>query len=243
MPATTKRVHFNIPLTPSPALSNASLPSSDGPGTPPDHLQALYASPLKQQPFLVDSPASLASFGSLPYVSGPVRVHPALASPNAQLAWDMAQPSSTAYLFGTAPPLNSALLNQPATYPALPTLTLICDMLPWSITVTPSAGRSALVTLGDVLHALYRTLRLPVSEVELSILPPDGQARVHAAYFARHKLIADERLRKEEHAKGIKRVDFLMEFRRFAGLSMVVGGPALNGKGLGEVWAVHLALA
>jgi len=241
MPATTKRVHFDIPPTPSPTFSNASLLSSPGPSTPPQFLISPHRSPLKYQPYQPYVPDSPASFGSLPYVSGQVRIHPTLVAPHTPLAWDLMQPPQTAHFAGTVPPLNTALLSETATHPALPALTLICDLLPWSITVTPASG--SFVTVGDVLHVLYRTLRLSVSETELRCLHPDGQMRVHAAFHTRHKLIADERLRKEEKAKGVKRVDFLMEARRFAGLSMVVGGPALNGKGLGEVWAVQLALA
>lgn len=234
MPATTKRVHFDIP--PSPALSNASLASSPGPTTPP-HLQ--YAQQLPQkQPFVPDSPASFASFSSfdsLSYAASQVRIHPALVAPHTTLAWDMLAPPSSL-------PLAPALLAEAATHPALPALTLICDILPWSIAIAPAPGR-AVVSVGDVLHSLYRILRLSVSQVELAYLHPDAQQRVHAAFHARYRLIRDEWQRQEERAKGVKRVDFLMDARRFAGLSIVVGGPALNGRGLGSVWSLHLAQA
>ncbi|TFY63875.1 hypothetical protein EVJ58_g2983 [Rhodofomes roseus] len=143
--------------------------------------------------------------------------------------------------YGSPSPLNPALLAEPATHPGLPSLTIICDMLPWSITITPS--RTHFVSVGDVLHALYRMLRLAVTETEVGVLPPDTRVRVHSAFHARHKMLPDARSRAEEKQKGVKRVDFLMDLRRFAGLSIVMSGAALNGKGLGEVWALQLAMA
>ncbi|CCM05849.1 uncharacterized protein FIBRA_08085 [Fibroporia radiculosa] len=235
MPAPTKRVHFDIPPTPSPTLSNGSLESSVGPTTPPQHFYSPYASS-KQQVYHPESPVP---FGFLPYAAGQVCIHPILVAPYTTLVWDMMYPPSTAHAPGPLP----KLLAEPATHPGLPSLTLICDLLPWSITVMPVDPASSVVTVSDVLRALFRSLRLSVSAAELSFLPKEGQLRVHKAFHVRHKSISDDQRRAEERAKGVKRVDFLMEARRFAGLSMVVGGPALQSRGLGEVWAVHLALA
>ncbi|KAH9836128.1 uncharacterized protein C8Q71DRAFT_760742 [Rhodofomes roseus] len=251
MPGTTKRVHFDIPPTPppkhfevpptpSPVHSDVSLPSSVGIITPP---QLAYAQLSPKYP-LQYVPGSPSSFGSLPYVAGHVMIHPVLAAPRTALAWDLILPPSAANVpttYGSPSPLNPALLAEPATHPGLPSLTIICDMLPWSITITPS--RTHFVSVGDVLHALYRMLRLAVTETEVGVLPPDTRVRVHSAFHARHKMLPDARSRAEEKQKGVKRVDFLMDLRRFAGLSIVMSGAALNGKGLGEVWALQLAMA
>ncbi|KAH9916022.1 uncharacterized protein B0H18DRAFT_1087395 [Fomitopsis serialis] len=251
MPGTTKRVHFDVPPTPppkhfevpptpSPVHSDASLPSSVGIVTPPQFAYAQLSPKFPSQ--YVPSPPS--PFGSLPYVAGHVMIHPVLAAPHTALAWDLLLAPSTASIPGaytTPSPLNPALLAEPATHPGLPSLTIICDLLPWSITITPT--RSHVVSVGDVLHALYRMLRIAVSQTELGVLPPDTLTRVHGAFHTRHKMLPDARSRAEEKQKGVKRVDFLMDLRRFAGLSIVMSGAALNGKGLGEVWALQLAMA
>ncbi|KAI0915970.1 hypothetical protein AcV5_003434 [Taiwanofungus camphoratus] len=265
MPAPTKRVHFDLPPpTPSPTYSNSSLPSSGGPRTPLQLPLSPESSYLTPAPYLPPSKQpqgvqvlSPTSFGSSPYVSGQVQLHPLLMVPyhgfGPTLAWDMRNAPSTAYFHVAGPPrqlsLTADVLAQPATHPALPALTLICDLLPWLITITPSTsaawspGPLKVVTVGDVLYTLYRTLRLPVAETELSYLRADGQACVHAAFHARYRMIDDQRQRAEEKGKGVKRVDFLMEARVFSGLSMVTGGAVMTGKGLGEVWALHLALS
>ncbi|KZT07068.1 uncharacterized protein LAESUDRAFT_699456 [Laetiporus sulphureus 93-53] len=242
MPSTTKRVHFDLPTaTPSPSFSDTSLPSSAGPNTPPQFAQ----SPLYPVQQFLDSPAS---FASVPYASAHVRIHPALVTPNAALIWDMVQHPAAAYDPSTAQPLPPALLAAPATQPPLPSLTIICDLLPWSITVTPAPAsalspRPQCITVGDVLGTVYRTLRLAVSDVELNYLPHEVRERVHAAYHTRCRIAPDERTRMIEKSKGVKRVDFLMEARRFVGLAIVMGGPPLKGKGLGEVWSLQVALA
>lgn len=251
MPGTTKRVHFDVPPTPppkrvevpptpSPAHSDTSLPSSAGLITPPQFAFA-QLSPKYSPQFIPGSPSS---FGSLPYVAGHVMIHPALAAPHTALSWDLITSPSAATIptaYGSPSPLHPSLLAEPATHPGIPSLTVICDMLPWSVSITPA--RTHVVTVGDVLYALYRMLRIAVTETELGVLPPETQTRVHTAFHARHKMLADARARAEEKQKGVKRVDFLLDFRRFAGLSLVMSGAALNGKGLGEVWALQLAMA
>ncbi|KAJ7051327.1 hypothetical protein C8F01DRAFT_1376889 [Mycena amicta] len=58
-------------------------------------------------------------------------------------------------------------LQAPATYPALPSLTLVVAELPWVITVHSQLGQAGLgVTVGDVLHAIRDALRLDVDEMQ-----------------------------------------------------------------------------
>ncbi|OCH94000.1 hypothetical protein OBBRIDRAFT_801506 [Obba rivulosa] len=262
MPAKAKRVHFeddsNFPPTPSPTFSNASLLSSPGPLTPQHYplpassLQygpySPYGAPPKQ--FAHAQVQSPLAFGAAPYAAGQVSMNPLLAAPPPgyapPLSWNLTRPPSSAARFTPGSPrpalLDAALLATPATHPALPALTLICDILPWSVAVVPVGGapwaRPSCVTVGDVLHTLYSALRLAVNSTELAHLPPDAQAHVQAAFRQRCAL-ADA----GEKAKGIKRVDFLVGLNGFAGLSMVTGGAVMKGKGLGEVWALHLAPA
>ncbi|EMD32235.1 hypothetical protein CERSUDRAFT_118876 [Gelatoporia subvermispora B] len=269
MPAKTKRVHFeddSIPPTPSPTFSNASLLSSPGPLTPqhyplpagvlPYSPYSPYGAPLKQfSPAQSFSPAQLASpappFGAAPYVAGQVRIHPLLAPPppgfSSALAWDLTRAPKSALrcTSGAHPaPLDTAALAEPATHPPLPALTLICDILPWSITITPTPGAAwaqrgaPCVTVGDVLHTVYSVLRLAVNPTELFHIPPEARARVEGAFHRRCAAAGPG-----EAAKGIKRVDFLVGANGFAGLTMAMGGAVMKGKGLGEVWVLHLAMA
>lgn len=250
MPGANRRVHFDVPPTPppkrvdvpptpSPARSDTSLPSSAGLVTPPQFAFAPLSP--KYSPQFV--PGSPLPFGSFPYVAGHVMIHPSLAAPLTALSWDLITSPSAATVPtppGSPSPLHPSLLAEPATHPSLPSLTVICDMLPWSVVITPA--RTHFVTVSDVLYALYRMLRTAVTETELSVLPPETQTRVYTAFHARHKVLQDARARAEEKQKGVKRVDFLLDFRRFAGLSIVMSGAALNGRGLGEVWALQLAM-
>lgn len=187
------------------------------------------------------SPAfSSISFGSSTYASGQVQIHPVLAAGVSTLAWNLTLPAPT-----FNPPDTVA---QPATHPPLPELVIMCDYLPWHIVVKPvpsaswSPGAPHIVTVGDVLHTIHRMLRLAVSEREFTTLPPDSQARVTMAFDARIAQ-ADPRLRATETSKGIKRVDFLMESRSFIGLSMVTNPAVLQGRGLGQVWMLNVAVA
>ncbi|OBZ65604.1 hypothetical protein A0H81_14395 [Grifola frondosa] len=230
-----KHVRFlddGVPATPSPTFSGSSLVSSPGPRTPLLATNA-YLSPQKSRPY------SPSSFGSSPYVSGQVRLHPALAAiPTGKpITWDMTLPPTAA-----SPTLTNAHLAEPATHPALPSITIVCDRLPWAINVTPTTSAkwaTNFVTVGDILHVLHRTLRLPATTAEIGCLPVDLRERVYAAYRERYVQIADPKQRAEEKLKSVKRVDFLVNATRFNGLSLVTGGPMLRGKGIGEVWSLQ----
>ncbi|KAJ6582461.1 hypothetical protein DFH09DRAFT_860451, partial [Mycena vulgaris] len=52
---------------------------------------------------------------------------------------------------------------QPATYPELPSLTIISSRLPWAITAHAGETRRC-VTVADVLGAISEALRLPVDK-------------------------------------------------------------------------------
>ncbi|KAH9931039.1 hypothetical protein B0H21DRAFT_98191 [Amylocystis lapponica] len=224
MPAPTRRVHFEDDV-PSPSFSESSLASSSGPYTPPQYGQHLAPHPKSYVP------ASPLPFGLLPYVGGQVSIHPVLAAPMfgyaPAFAWNMMFPPSTARPTSAGSLMSPAsvrgLLAEYATHPALPELTIICDLLPWSITVAPTESASwspssrRLVTVGDVLHAIYRALRLPASSVEVGHLQYENRGRVDAAFFSRCGSISDPD-QTIELSKGVKRVDFLMEHRGFSGL-------------------------
>ena len=231
-----KHVHFvDVPSTPSSTFSASTLSStSSGPATPP----SVWYSPL---PPTKGSPYAIA--GTLP-----VQIHPLLARTvghGSPLNWDLSEPAESArpQVSNLPPRLTDALVAEPATNPPLPSLAIICDYLPWTITIgpTPNASWSApWVTVGDVLHVLYRALRNGVTEPELNVLDLAQQDRVRTAYVRRYRRVPASREREAEKAKYIKRVDFLRDHRAFLGLSCVPGGIPAKGLAPGAVWALHV---
>ncbi|KAJ6564981.1 hypothetical protein DFH09DRAFT_1315231 [Mycena vulgaris] len=83
-----------------------------------------------------------------------VTLNPALTKSRALVAVDFAS---------TPNPEGNAAWHQPATYPELPSLTIISSRLPWAITA--HAGRTRrCVTVADILGAISEALHLPVDK-------------------------------------------------------------------------------
>ena len=232
-----KHVHFvDAPSTPSSTFSDSTI-DSDGPRTPPDVYYPLPSAKGKNV------------YASSYYAPGGVALNPILAHQLANstpLAWDMTSTAESARLLlpSSPPRLTDTLVRQPATHPALASLSIVCDHLPWSITVLPNpraVWAAPFVTVGDVLHTLYRTLRLGVTEPELETLEPALRERIRRAYIARYRRVAHPRDREAEKAKYVKRVDFLCDRTFFLGLSPVPNGNPAKGLAPGTVWALHVA--
>ena len=141
-------------------------------------------------------------------------MHAEICAYNSDLDWDLAEPAEAARpLLPYLPArLTDTLVAEPATNPPLPALAIICEHLPWTITITPTPNAiwtAPFVTVGDVLHALHRALCLGVTDPELNVLGPAQRDRVHDAYVRRYRR-APGAARDMEKAKGIKRVDYLM---------------------------------
>ncbi|RDB22499.1 hypothetical protein Hypma_010156 [Hypsizygus marmoreus] len=210
-----KHVRFQgIPPTP-PSLysSNSSLPSTDGPITPPS---GRYM-------------GSPHAYSPLPKAAS--RIHSALrAAPGPYIRYDLSLPPTTLQL---APSMPSHVLRDAATEPPLPVMTITCRHVPWKITVRAS-GNPPYVTVMDVFDAIYSSLRLNVTESEFGRIPTlDEQRRVDDAYRRRYKRIGDVKLYELEKAKGVKRVDFLQARTMFAGLTSTMAGP--------EVWELNVS--
>ena len=240
-----KHVHFvDGPSTPSSTFSASTLSSSSGPATPPP---VWYSPPQASAKSSHSSPRLAAAHAHAHY-----QIHPLLAAaPDGglpALSWDLSLPaeSSRAQLPPHPAQLTDTLVSAPATSPPLASLAIICAHLPWTITVTPTRGASwaaPYVTVGDVLHTLFRTLRLGVTEPELGagVLDAPARDRVHDAYVRRYRRVVDGRERDAEKAKGVKRVDFLRDQRMFGGLSLVQGGLPAKRVPHGAVWVLHTA--
>lgn len=114
----------------------------------------------------------------------------------------------------------AASLLEPATNPPVPSLTIKGPTLHWPVFVTPSPFLATkYVTVVDVLNCLYHELRTNVLKHEYETVPHADRRNVDAAFFSRCRQISDPEARKDEHRKGVKRVDFLMGRNRFLGLS------------------------
>ncbi|EGO04024.1 hypothetical protein SERLA73DRAFT_27426, partial [Serpula lacrymans var. lacrymans S7.3] len=129
--------------------------------------------------------------------------------------------------------LSSQVLAEPATSPPLQSLTLLNQSLPWELTIRPTSSVTPFVTVQDVLHGVYRFLRLSVNSAEYSMLPSkDHQMRVNLAYHARCNRSPSKDIYDEESKKGVKRVDFLMGQNKLMGLSSTKRGP--------DVWVLNV---
>lgn len=209
---------FSPPSTPSPSFTDSSLPSSRGPNTPPQ-----------------------GPYPYLPYAGGPVTIHALLAF----------YPSVAPVIYNLAYPVTHSLrpnvlaspscsttsrfertLNEPATTPPLPRLTLIHPRLPWSTYIYPPNPASCLyVTVRDVLEALHGFLQIPVKTAEYERLPSKADKEAVAiAFHAR-----GDRSQNPEWTKsrGVNRLDFLRGQNVFMGLSCTKYGP--------DMWMLNVA--
>ncbi len=128
-----------------------------------------------------------------------VYIHPALAAPS--LLYDIRSHPS-----GSNPRLSPAVLTTPASSPPLPSLALRVGDLPWLFTVWPDAGHSpenAVVTVQDVLLAIYFHLRTAVKGDEYEAMSRSRKVEIFRAF--------DSRVRTDQiqRGKGLRRVDLL----------------------------------
>ncbi|KAJ7231160.1 hypothetical protein B0H12DRAFT_981555, partial [Mycena haematopus] len=129
--------------------------------------------------------------------------------------------------------LSSAGFLEPAVYPPQLALTLVTPHLPWSI-VVPASNRR-FVTVGDVLSAVYGALRVNVTSSEFNALGTATLKRqVSVAYQRRYERLRGHRGYTEEKKQGVKRVDFLIGFTKFQGISPTATSQSQN------VWQLNI---
>lgn len=221
MSASKKQVRFNNDnifyspkSTPSPSLSESSLPSSgesSGPCTPPQN-----------------------NYVSLSLPDGPVAIHPLLAfHPYVPpIIYDVSLPPHTLAPNMHASPLSlpARVLVEPATQPSMHTMTLIIDQFPWRLTISPTKH---CISVRELLEALYCFLRQPVLSSEYNTLPTQAlKDDVSIAFHTRCGRAPSKEAADEQYQKGVKRVDFLLGRTRFMGLSSTKVGP--------DMWILNL---
>ncbi|KAJ7032941.1 hypothetical protein C8F04DRAFT_1184636 [Mycena alexandri] len=127
------------------------------------------------------------------------------------------------------PGLSCLGLLEPAVVPRRPTITLTTPYLPWPIVVEGSKGH--FVTVSDVLDSIYASLRTNITPAEFQALGTrEHQRRATEAYTLRYGRLHGQPGYEDEKRQGVKRVDFLMGYTRFQGLSAA---------GSAGVWQLH----
>jgi hypothetical protein len=235
-----KRVRFLDPPTGKVLLPTSSA-SPVIPNVPPKYSSSSSSSSLSS----LDPPQS-ATFPLYPVRSiyPVIRVHPSLVNDDQDTpsCFDISRPSSmrppltqplsiispasfhrpTKYV---NPPPDRALLDEPATYPPLSSITLISDLLPWLIHVEASQTFSVpAVTIDDVLQTLLTNLYIPVTPREWACVPSATQALVTTTFYRRIESIPHSSLKESERRKGVRRMDFLLGRTRLAGFIPVADG-------------------
>lgn len=229
--APTNKIYSGGSATPSPSLTNSSLPSSSSSEilTPPpddddEYRHVVYPkTPIWAHPEL--SPDI--------YTPQTMQIHFLLAySPHAEPAFefDMIYPPTNGH-----GQYSIHAFSECATSPPVQSLAISHPLLKYEIDVTPSDElHVGFITVADVLLTVYRHLRHSIHPLDYADLP-DGERRegVDAAYYVRTGSIPDREERAQEERKGIKNIDLLMGCTRFMGLSGTLEGPG--------VWELNVA--
>jgi len=138
-----------------------------------------------------------------------------------ELLWDLKDAPQLAARIASAPhePLPYANRIEFATSPPLPVLHITCGLFPfdWPIEVRNDNG----VNVGDVLEAIYKSLRHGIAKEDWANTSETQRKRVAEAFYERSRRSADPRY---EHSQGVRRVDWLLRHTVFVGLS-----PAMDG--------------
>ncbi|KAJ7102805.1 ectomycorrhiza-regulated small secreted protein [Mycena epipterygia] len=132
------------------------------------------------------------------------------------LLWDLREsPRSARHVLAPERPLSEFELSQHATNPPVSILRVTCGIFPEESWV--SEARNWLgVTLRDVLHAIFETVRTQITYEEWDKLCPKQQNRVNVMFDARWRRSVDPGQVREN---GVVRSDCLLQHVLFAGLS------------------------
>ncbi|KAF5339105.1 hypothetical protein D9611_011139 [Ephemerocybe angulata] len=194
------------------------------PAPPPARLPLAPVQPIRVAPSSSNSPHSSSSHnsrGSSSSSSQRFAIHRylELASSHPAIVYNLLDhPSMAARHHYT---LSPAVLAEPATSPALSSLTVkMPTSLPsaWDLQVAPRANGS-FVTLGDVLEQLYAQLRVNINQRDFDHLRSSAERKeATAAYERRYRRYRAQDAYTREKKGGMKRVDFLRGKTVFLGL-------------------------
>lgn len=133
-------------------------------------------------------------------------VHP-LLGPRSSEIWETFRP--------VAPILSKmyTAVNLPATQPYQPEMRLVSADIPWTISIKAANGQY--VTVGEVYETIFNTLQGVVTHPEYRLTEARTRKKMADQYQKRCTLYP---LENNEHARGIKRVDYLLHKNVFGGL-------------------------
>ncbi|TFK39188.1 hypothetical protein BDQ12DRAFT_682318 [Crucibulum laeve] len=224
--ASTSLAYSPIPATPSPTLSNSSLPSTSESelSTPPPQIN-YHPSPYPRSQLLIraDSPSNVEPKDM--HIHAHLAYHPDFPP---QLAYDVSLHPTTCY--GQMPP---QALDEAATEPVLSSLIITSPCLPPGSEIFVNRTTLPYVTVRDVLHSLYRGLRPSVPAEEYNGLPAPQRRDISDAFYTRIGKFTNPDEHREELSKGLKVVDYLGRSTRFMGLSGTVRGP--------DIWELNVS--
>ncbi|KAF8872344.1 hypothetical protein BD779DRAFT_1573225 [Infundibulicybe gibba] len=133
----------------------------------------------------------------------------------ALIRYNLGAPPTTASVFGN----NGRWMSQAATRPNLRTMTIdASDLIPWPIVVHASDINPSVVTVSDVLAAVYDALHTLVTEYEYRLVLLPNMAATRAVG--------------NRYWNEMRRLDLLNGRHWWAGLSESQEGP--------EIWNLHL---
>ncbi|KAJ7913858.1 ectomycorrhiza-regulated small secreted protein [Mycena leptocephala] len=133
------------------------------------------------------------------------------------LRWDLRESPKTArHVLAPDRPLSDFELSQHATNPPVFYLRVTCGIFPEESWV--SEARNWLgVTVGNVLDAIFETVKTQISHAEWEKLCPKQQNRVNVVFDTRWRRYVDAAQVRE---RGVLRSDCLLQHILFAGLSV-----------------------
>ncbi|PFH49078.1 hypothetical protein AMATHDRAFT_5224 [Amanita thiersii Skay4041] len=198
--------------------------------SPPGLTHSLESSPVSSAGLLTPPSHTTMLPGPTPYSLHPhskaplkpdsqIRLHPLLSFSTSPLSrYDLMDAPSMMTSHHVR--ISSRELAEPATSPPVQSMTIVSPHLLWKIRVAPRSTSKRFITVADVLNAIYENLRTNITGAEFAALPTEkDMARATSAYKQRYRRQRDSRAYEEEKKKGMKRVDFLMGFTRFMGIS------------------------
>lgn len=151
-------------------------------------------------------------------------------SDSCHLSWDLRDPPSASAILVQDPfPVPSSptihihrcrlgyqlISSDDATNPPVSRLQIICDLLPfrWPIEARNDRG----VKVHDVIEAIYKVAQVPLRPDEWERMSSKDRNRIQAAYKLRWMNAAQPEV---ERQRGVRRIDCLLHYTRFGGLSI-----------------------
>lgn len=148
------------------------------------------------------------------YLKREIFVNSLLDCKDGSLYWNMAYPPHT--ITSRRVPTQ----GKPAFDPPLTSCRIVSPSMPWIFEISTHRNEDCITVL-SLLADIYNCLKRPIDRQFYDELPIGFKVMVDDSYRYRCMSIPDEDASKEAFKKGIKRIDYLLGKRLFAGLHQV----------------------